>query len=96
MLLKCNWYDWITVKLLDDYMVPYEQWTHIDYLFGINAGKYVYSKVIEILSTVDQQHENNIDIGTSHNNTINLIAWSINGTIVTEIIINIKTIITIK
>ena len=45
-------------------MVPYERWTHIDYLFGINAGKYVYSKVIEILSTVDQQHENNINIGT--------------------------------
>ncbi|CAG2161896.1 unnamed protein product [Oppiella nova] len=40
----------LKVPLLAEYLVPYERWSHTDYIFGKDAGLYVYSKVLEILS----------------------------------------------
>jgi lysosomal acid lipase/cholesteryl ester hydrolase len=39
----------LNVKLLDDYVVPFAQWTHLDFTFGLDAGKYVNSRILSLL-----------------------------------------------
>ncbi|CAG2104946.1 unnamed protein product [Medioppia subpectinata] len=34
----------LKVPLLSEYMVPYKKWCHTDYIFGLDAGLYVYPK----------------------------------------------------
>lgn len=48
-LLKNN----LQVKLADDYRIPLKQFNHLDFLWAKDAGKYVNSKVLEILSRSD-------------------------------------------
>lgn len=44
----------LTVKLADDFKVPIKEWNHLDYLWARDAGKYVNTKVLEILSRSDE------------------------------------------
>jgi hypothetical protein len=39
----------LNVKLLDDYVVPFVQWTHLDFAIGREAGKYVNSRIQSLL-----------------------------------------------
>lgn len=41
------------VRLID-YVVPDPKWTHVDFVFGIDAGSLVYEKVIEVLDKFTQ------------------------------------------
>lgn len=43
----------LTVKLVDDYKIPIKEFNHLDFLWGRDAGKYVNSKVLEILQRSD-------------------------------------------
>lgn len=36
-------------RLLEDYIVPNERWSHGDFLWALDAGKYVNSKILDIL-----------------------------------------------
>ena len=40
----------LKVKLLDDYVVPFDQWNHVDFLLGLEAGKYVNGKMLDIFA----------------------------------------------
>ncbi|CAG2175671.1 unnamed protein product, partial [Oppiella nova] len=40
----------LTVPIYDDYVIPYTLWNHADYLIGINAGKFMNSRILKILS----------------------------------------------
>ena len=40
----------LTVKLADDYKVPVKYWNHLDFLWARDTGKYVNTKVLEILN----------------------------------------------
>ena len=33
-------------NIFDNYEVPYENWNHLDYLFGIDADRLVYDQVL--------------------------------------------------
>ncbi|XP_054153917.1 lipase member J-like [Oppia nitens] len=39
----------LKVPLMYDYLVPNNKWTHVDYIFGKDAGVYVYPKILDIL-----------------------------------------------
>ena len=39
---------------LEDYVVTDPNWTHVDFALGIDAGKLVYEKVIEMLNKYTQ------------------------------------------
>ncbi|XP_074601535.1 gastric triacylglycerol lipase-like isoform X2 [Brevipalpus obovatus] len=43
----------LTVPLLDDYLVPYSKWNHIDFLWGLEAGKHVYARTIQNIKLFD-------------------------------------------
>ena len=43
----------LRVKLLMDYVVPYEKWSHLDFIWGIGASKYVNQPVIQMLGKFD-------------------------------------------
>jgi lysosomal acid lipase/cholesteryl ester hydrolase len=32
-----------------NYRVPFEKFSHVDFVFAIDADKYVYSKVLEVM-----------------------------------------------
>jgi lysosomal acid lipase/cholesteryl ester hydrolase len=34
-------------NLIDDYLVPYPNWNHLDYLWGIDANTLVYPEVLK-------------------------------------------------
>ncbi|XP_054157364.1 gastric triacylglycerol lipase-like [Oppia nitens] len=40
----------LTVPLYDDYVIPYSLWNHADYLIGMNAGKYMNSRILTLLA----------------------------------------------
>ena len=39
----------LRVPILEDYQVPVDNWNHLDFVFGKDCGKYVNSKIIDIL-----------------------------------------------
>lgn len=39
----------LTVPILEDYRVPDDNWNHLDFIFGKEAGKYVNTKILDIL-----------------------------------------------
>ena len=40
----------LTVPLLDDYRVPLTSWNHLDFLLGIDAGKYINQRIVKLLN----------------------------------------------
>lgn len=39
----------LKVKLIDDYIIPDNQWNHLDFIWAIDAGKLVNGRVIKLL-----------------------------------------------
>ncbi len=39
----------------DNYEVPFEQWNHLDYLYGIDAYTLVYPQVMENMARAQQE-----------------------------------------
>ena len=39
----------LKVKLLDDYVVPYAGWSHIDFIWALEAGTYINARAIQLL-----------------------------------------------
>jgi lysosomal acid lipase/cholesteryl ester hydrolase len=37
-------------NLVSDYLVPYKNWNHMDYLWAIDADRLVYSEVLKNLA----------------------------------------------
>ena len=51
----------VSVPLLMDYIVPFPRWNHADFLFAIEAGRYVNTQVIQVLnSVIPPQNESNL------------------------------------
>ena len=40
----------LKVKLLEDYVVPFDQWNHANFLLGLESGKYVNGKMLDIFA----------------------------------------------
>jgi hypothetical protein len=40
----------LKVKPIDDYIVPVKEWNHLDFLFALEAGKYVNARIGTILT----------------------------------------------
>jgi lysosomal acid lipase/cholesteryl ester hydrolase len=40
----------LRVKLLDDYIVPDDKWNHLDFIWGLDSGKFVNSRIIQLLT----------------------------------------------
>lgn len=36
-------------SVVESYKVPYKPWTHLDFIFGIDANYYVYPEVLTVL-----------------------------------------------
>lgn len=43
----------LRVKLIMDYVIPYEKWSHLDFAIGVEAGKYVNKPVLDVLKQFD-------------------------------------------
>lgn len=41
----------LTVQFVDDYIVPDKLWTHLDFIFAIDTGKYVNSRILSLLNS---------------------------------------------
>ena len=39
----------LKVKIMDDYVVPIKDWNHADFLLALESGKYVNSRILDIL-----------------------------------------------
>jgi hypothetical protein len=39
--------------LLENYAVPYPQWNHVDFLFGLDAKPLVFDKILDHLANLD-------------------------------------------
>jgi lysosomal acid lipase/cholesteryl ester hydrolase len=44
----------LKVKLLEDYVIPFYDWNHLDYLFALNAGRFVNERIVHLLSKYDK------------------------------------------
>ena len=40
----------LKVKLMDDYVIPINDWTHFDYLLSVNAGRVMIARILKLLS----------------------------------------------
>lgn len=40
----------LRVPLMDDYIVPFKKWSHLDFMWGMDAGKYVNQRALDILA----------------------------------------------
>jgi len=49
-------------NIFDDYEVPYAQWNHLDYLYGIDADTLVYPRVVENMWDAEDDYINGRDI----------------------------------
>ena len=38
------------------YEVPYPKWNHLDYMWGIDADKYVYTEIIKDIADFQKSH----------------------------------------
>lgn len=36
-----------------DYLVPYPKWAHMDFVWGTEAKKYVYDKLMDVMKLYD-------------------------------------------
>lgn len=45
-------------NIFDDYEVPFEQWNHLDYLWGIDAKEYVYDHLMENMAKAQALESN--------------------------------------
>lgn len=43
----------LRVKLMDDYMVPFKKWNHVDFILAMEAGKYINKRILDTLATYD-------------------------------------------
>ena len=48
-MIKINEFDRNLVKPKEEHKIPYRRWNHIDYLLALQAGKFVNSKVLDIV-----------------------------------------------
>lgn len=39
----------LRVKLIDDHVIPDKYWNHVDFIWGINSGKFVNERVLKLL-----------------------------------------------
>lgn len=42
-------------NVYDDYEVPYENWNHLDYIYGIDAYTLVYPRVLENIARANDE-----------------------------------------
>ena len=39
------------LNLFDDYEVPFAQWNHLDYLWAVDANRYVYDRLVQNINS---------------------------------------------
>ena len=44
-------------NIYDNYEVPYENWNHLDYLWGIDADRLVYDQVLANIARAQAEEE---------------------------------------
>lgn len=52
-LYVMNTYKIFLVPLLEDYVIPFQDWNHLDFVWSKEAGRFINYKILELLSKTD-------------------------------------------